>query len=74
MDANHDIRRARLEAADWSAALLGHPSTEVRVWTPKGYVSKRGGFTEKVRNAQVFSGPGVAIRYAQVLGFAILSW
>jgi hypothetical protein len=40
----------------------------------RGYVSRTGGYTSKAHRAQRFNGAGEAIRYAAMLGFAIVRW
>ncbi len=74
----------RTEVARGMRSRNGQGALEVQRWgrypdavvlwrTGKGYVTSKGGYSMDPKRGTVahFIGPGEAIRYAQVLGFAV---
>lgn len=66
MMCNHQQRHGTLERT--------RDGKHVLYCRMRGYVTSRGGFTKRMRHAARFNGAGEAVRYAQVLGFAIVRW
>ncbi len=74
MEAWNNGLKASLEFVDLMTSGPCRVYARGTLARPGGYLSKNGGFTQRLDKAQVFNGPGVAIQYARAVGLAILSW